>query len=485
MKRQTILFSLLLAGALGASAQTGYMKDITVSGQEVRRQGDEVVVRMNLDLSGVRMKQQHTTELVPVLVSKQGTEGLDLPSIVVNGKIRNRALRREEALTGQPHYTNVNTTVRRKNGEPQTITYEVTVPFAKWMYDGRLEVREAVTGCAECDEGGETSTVDPLVLPRFIPSYATAMREPAPEPVKRRDEVRSARLQYRQDSYTTDPKFKNNANVLNEVQASIDAVKENRDLTITGIYVTGYASPEGTVPYNLKLSERRAKTFTDYVKKQNPNLDASLWHVDWKGEDWAGLREEVLKHPRLLKIDEVLAIIDGCEGDQDACEEKIKALVPPEIYQRLLNEMYGPLRRNDYRIEYNVRNFNLEEARQLIRTNPKLLSQNEMYQVAGSYPKDSKEYREAMEIAARTYPNDPVALSNAAATCLAQKDARAAIALLEGKTLDAAAKNTLGVAYAEAGEYQKAKTTLEEAAREGNADAKTNLEQVLKVMEQL
>ena len=455
MKRHTVLFSLLLAASLTATAQTGYMKDITVSGKEVQRRGDEVVVRMNLDLGGVRMKQQHTAELVPYLVSKDGSHEQAFPSVVVNGKIRNRALRREEALTGEPRYDNVNATVRRKNGKAQTVSYEASAPFAKWMYDGRLEVREAVTGCAECDEGGETSTVDPLVLPRFIPSY------------------------------TTDPKFKNNANVLNEVQASIDAVKENRDLTITGIYVTGYASPEGTVPYNLKLSERRAKTFTDYVKKQNPNLDASLWHVDWKGEDWAGLREEVLKHPRLLKIDEVLAIIDGCEGDQDACEEKIKALVPPEIYQRLLNEMYGPLRRNDYRIEYNVRNFNLEEARQLIRTNPKLLSQNEMYQVAGSYPKDSKEYREVMKIAARTYPNDPVALGNAAATCLAQKDARAAIALLEGKTLDAAAKNTLGVAYAEAGEYQKAKTALEEAAREGNADAKTNLEQVLKVMEQL
>ena len=484
MKRQ-ILFAGLLACALGASAQTGYMKDITVSGKDVQRQGNEVVVRMNLDLSGVKMKQQHTAELVPVLVSKDGTQEQAFPSIVVNGKIRNRALKREEALTGNPRYTNVNTTIRRKNGEPQAVDYQATAPFAKWMYDSRLEVREAVTGCAECDEGRETSTVDPLVLPRFIPNYVTALREPAPEPVKRRDEVRSARLQYRQDSYTTDPKFKDNANVLSEVQASIDAVKENKDLTITGIYVTGYASPEGTVAYNLKLSERRAKTFTDYVKKQNPNLDASLWHVDWKGEDWTGLREEVQKHPRLLKIDEVLAIIDGCEGDQDACEEKIKALVPPTIYQRLLNEMYGPLRRNDYRIEYNVRNFNLEEARQLIRTNPKLLSQNEMYQVAGSYPKDSKEYREAMEIAARTYPDDPVALGNAAATCLAAKDARGAIALLEGKKLDAAAMNTLGVAYAEVGEYQKAKSTLEEAARAGNADAKENLKQVIKVIEQL
>ena len=149
---------------------------------------------------------------------------------------------------------------------------------------GRLEVREAVTGCAECGEGGETSTLDPLVLARFVPNYQVALQEPAPEPVKRRDEVRSARLQYRQDSYTTDPKFKDNARELADVQASIDAVKDNKDLTITGIYVTGYASPEGTVAYNLKLSERRAKTFTDYVKKQNTGIPASLWYVDWKGK---------------------------------------------------------------------------------------------------------------------------------------------------------------------------------------------------------
>ena len=45
--------------------------------------------------------------------------------------------------------------------------------------------------------------------------------------------------------------------------------------------------------------------------------------------------------------------------------------------------------------------------------------------------------------------------------------------------------NTLGVAYAEVGEYQKAKSTLEEAARAGNVDAKGNLEQVIKVIEQL
>ena len=52
----------------------------------------------------------------------------------------------------------------------------------------------------------------------------------------------------------------------------------------------------------------------------------------------------------------MLRIIDECDGsDRDACEERIKALVPPDIYQRVLTEMYGPLRRNDYRITYTVR----------------------------------------------------------------------------------------------------------------------------------
>ena len=485
MKKHTIILGLLLAGSVNAWAQVGYMKDITVSGQQVERQGQQVSVKMNLDLSAVKMKQQHTAELVPVLVSKDGTKELELPSIVVNGGIRDKAIKRSEALSGKSYYENAGTTVKRKNGKTQVVNYEAKAPFEKWMYDGRLEVREAVTGCASCEEGSETSTVDPLVLKRFVPKYVLAMQQPVPEPVKRRDEVRVARLQYRQDSYRVDPKFKNNAKELADVQASIDAVKENKDLTITGIYVTGYASPEASVAYNLKLSERRAKTFTAYVQKQNPSIEKSLWHVDWKGEDWEGLRAEVVKHPKLLKVDEVLAIIDGCEGDQDACEEKIKSLVPPTIYERLLNEMYGPLRRNEYRIEYNVRNFNLEEAKKLMKTNPKLVSLNEMYQVAGSYGKDTEGYHEAMEIAARTYPDSPVALSNAAVSRLSKKDVHGAIAMLEGKTLDAKALNTLGVAYAEAGEYAKAKRVFEEAITKGSVDAGENLKQLKTVMEQL
>ena len=161
-------------------------------------------------------------------------------------------------------------------------------------------------------------------------------------------------------------------------------------------------------------------------------MDASLWHVTGVGEDWEGLRKEVEKHPQLLKIDDVLRIIDECDGDKDLCEQRIRNLVPPEIYQRLLNEMYGPLRRNEYRIEYNVRNFNLEEAKNLLKTRPDLLSVEEIYMVADSYGKGSAEYDEAMLTAARTYPANAAAVVNGACVKMEQGDVKGAIDLLEG-----------------------------------------------------
>ena len=84
----------------------------------------------------------------------------------------------------------------------------------------------------------------------------------------------------------------------------------------------------------------------------------------------------------MLDIDKVLRLIDECEGDKDACEKRIRESVSPDVYTRLLNEMYGPLRRNEYKIEYSVRSFNLEEAKKQIKTRPDLLSVEEIYTAA-------------------------------------------------------------------------------------------------------
>ena len=113
------------------------------------------------------------------------------------------------------------------------------------MAQSRLVLREQVTGCLECARSGmEETPVKNTFLQLFRPQYATAFVQPGKETVKVRNEVRVARLQFRQDSYNIDPKFKNNESELATVSSSVEVVKTNPDLTITGIYITGYASPE-------------------------------------------------------------------------------------------------------------------------------------------------------------------------------------------------------------------------------------------------
>ncbi len=524
----------LLGTCLPASAQTGHLSGVRVVNDEIKKNGREVHVNFVLDIEEMHVKRQESVRLYPVVVAKEGGKSLELPSVVLDGRVRDKVHRREKALTGSAKTDGAYIALRRKNGEAQQVEYAVTLPYEPWMAQSRLVLREQVTGCLECAQSGmEETPVKNTFLQLFRPQYATAFVQPRKETVKVRNEVRVARLQFRQDSYNIAPKFKNNESELatvsssvevvktnpdltitgiyitgyaspegtveynlklsknNEselatVSSSVEVVKTNPDLTITGIYITGYASPEGTVEYNLKLSKNRAEALAAYAQKDT-EVDASLWHVTGVGEDWEGLRKEVEKHPLLLKIDDVLRIIDECDGDKDLCEQRIRDLVPPEIYQRLLNEMYGPLRRNEYRIEYNVRNFNLEEAKNLLKTRPDLLSVEEIYMVADSYGKGSAEYDEAMLTAARTYPANAAAVVNGACVKMEQGDVKGAIDLLEGCEVkdDASVLNALGVACARDKQYDKAKEILERALKAGSMEAQKNLEQLAGVVADL
>ena len=485
MKR-IIFIATWMAGAFSPSlAQTAYLESIQVENRQVTKNGSNVRVQMDIRLDDLHMKKQHSVQLFPVIRSADGVREQALQPVHMDGKIRSKVWKRRATLEKEPS-RNETARLRRRNGKAQSLHYEAEIPYEPWMLNGSLELRADVTGCADCDEGHETLTTG-NILPYREPVYEMAVvQQPKTEMVKRRSEVRTARLQYRQDSYQVLPHYKNNRAELDKVQASINAVKQDANLTITGIYVTGYASPEATVAYNRVLSERRARTFTEYVQQRNPELDESLWHIEGKGEDWDGLRKVVEQYPDLLKQDEVLRIIDECDGDQDACEERIKSLVPPDIYQRVLNEMYGPLRRNEYRIEYNVRHFDLAEAKQLLKSRPDLLSVAEIQQVADSYGKDTPAYREALQIAADTYPDNTTAINNYALSLIEAGDHEAAIRLLEPRAKDnGSLLNLLGVAQFKAGHLDKAEEAFRKAANAQYAAAQDNLRKLKEAREAL
>lgn len=485
MKRMLYVTGLLLCTSLGGYAQEGNLIDVKVVNEEVKKQGSEVSLRMTLDLTGLRVGNQKSVCLHPAVVSADGTHEAVLAPVVVDGKTRSRVHRREKALTGASPATDNAYTVLR-SGRESRVEYIAKLAYEPWMVDSRLVLRERMTGCLDCTAATEESTVKAPFIKLFTPRYVTPFVTPEREAVKVRNEVRVARLQFRQGKSDVDPRYKDNRAELETVTGSINVVKTNPDLTITGIYITGYASPEGSVAFNQKLSESRANALAEYARKDT-HMDASLWHVAGMGEDWEGLRREVEKHPQLLDIDKVLRLIDECEGDKDACEKRIRESVSPDVYTRLLNEMYGPLRRNEYKIEYSVRSFNLEEAKKQIKTRPDLLSVEEIYTVAESYGKGTADYEEALRIAAATYPKNAAAVVNAACLKMEGRDVQGAIAMLEASEVkeDGRVLNALGVTYAKQKQYDRAKAVLEQAVQAGSREARTNLEQVAGVVADL
>ncbi len=472
-----------------------YLPEITIKNKTLEKAGREVTLKMDIDMSELRMGTQHTLALTPVLVSKDGKKEYAFPPVVIDGKVRDRIYLRSQVLNSvdEPpmHDENAKVIMRRENRKEQVYSYESATPYERWMLDGHVELRETVHGCVNCPKGESALPFLAGILPTFYPSYTLGTLEPEPEPIKVREESRTARINFKRDRYEILRDYKGNRAELDTVINSVLLVKNNADVTITGIYIDGYASPEGTIKHNITLSKNRANSLADYIRK-NAKVDEKLFNVAWHGEDWDGFKKMMLEDnrlPGLHRRDEVVAILAECTEDSDACQKKIEALTPrKDVYIVILDNLYPELRRNEYRIVYDVRNFDLEEAKVMIHKRPDLLSLKEMYMVAGSYEKGSKEYEKAMDIAAKHYPNSPAVLNDKVLDLMAEEEYQEVVDLLEKSKLtddNAVLLNALGTAYAYVGDPYKAEEILKLAVAEGSTDAQKNLEQVQKVIDQL
>lgn len=155
------------------------------------------------------------------------------------------------------------------------------------------------------------------------------------------------------------------------------------------------------------------------------------------------------------------------------------------LYNTLLKEYYPPLRRSFCVVDFTVRAYTLEEAKSIIRENPKLLSLKEMYEVANSYPKGSSEAAEAYLTAHRLYPQDADAATNAAAVLMEQGKYAEARKALEGVEQTGTVCNALGILCAKEKSYDKAAEYFARAAQQGCTEATANGNELKKFIEEL
>lgn len=458
-------------------AQQGYLGQIAFDNVDIKKKSESTSVSMDIDLSNLTINKNHLLTITPFVKSIDGAEAVQLPPVCIVGGRRNVMLTRPFTWKGkiQPDPDAVATVVR-KNGTEQKIHYATTLDFNEWQRNAYMALQEDVTGCADCQEYlGEQRIKDKILPDLFIPDFRMNYIIPEVEQVKERSEKFSAHLNYEVGRHNLLPNFKNNAEELAMVDKSVNMLKSDKDLTISDLVISGYASPEGGFESNMQLSKRRAETFATYLEKKY-DFKRDQFKVEWFGEDWKGLREAVVASS-LEKRQEILDIIDSTtkEDDRDAL---LIALDNGQTYKMLLDQFYPPLRRNDYDVKFISRAFNIDETKQVLKSYPKKLSLNEMFLVAKTYPEESTDFKTVIDIAADTFPDSDVANLNAAVSELRANNPDAALKRLQRVAEKEKAANLMGIAYAQKEEYEKALTFLQNAADTGNADAIHNLEQL-------
>ena len=436
---------------------------IKVSNVQVAQQNNALSVSMDLNLDSLYLPSNLQLVYTPVFKTRQGE--IKMPEIVINGR-RQQIMFERGVGKKQLNLSPEALVVRRTNKKVQTVNYSASIPLSGQVKNYDLNMHEDLCGCGNMEEGNDFNL-------RHRRQPQAVFVRPAVEAVKVRHLDKRAYIDFPVNKIELHADYRRNPAQLDSIVRTINALKDDKNLEVSAINIHGYASPESPYSHNDYLAKNRAKTLTDYVRRMVA-LPTQLFTVSSTAEDWDGLRN-YLKDSNLEHKTEILAIANDEKMDPDAREQKIKKLYPSE-YRFMLDTWYPALRHSDYRITYKVKPFDVAEAKEIIKTKPQQLSQEEMFLVAQTYEPGSKEFNDVMEIAVRMFPENETANLNAANTRLNAGDADGAKSYLEKAGNSPEALNARGVYESLKGNDQQARHYFALAAKAGVKAAQENLE---------
>lgn len=135
----------------------------------------------------------------------------------------------------------------------------------------------------------------------------------------------SVKIYFHQGKHKLEPDFKTNRQTLDRIDRSVFRLKK--------VEVVGGASPEGSVPLNKRLSEKRAQVLFDYLSRYG-NLSDSSKITRFLGRDWQGLLRLVKSDPEVPYQQESVALIEEIiRMEQDG--------VKPDPFWRLVKFRQG------------------------------------------------------------------------------------------------------------------------------------------------
>lgn len=441
---------------------------ISIRNFNMNRSGKYFTVEMNVDLTALDVDANRAVLLTPRLVN--GADSLDLPSIGIYGRRRYYYYVRNgiSTISGGAEKS------FQASKKPEQLEYNNLILYEEWMNGATLTVHRSDWGCCQtilAQYEGELGRHHEAFFPELV------FVQPKAEVMKSRSLSGSAYIDFPVNQTVIYPDYRRNTVELGKIQATIDSVRNDKDVTITSVWLKGYASPESPYKHNTELAIGRTAALKKHIGQLYHFAD-DIIQTDYEPEDWGGLRRYV-EQSNIDHRAEILALIDS-DMEPDTKEAKIKRTYPEE-YRFMLQNFYPALRHTDYRIDYNIRTFSeADEIKHIMAEQPQKLSLNEFYLVAGKYEPGTDEFTDVFQTAVRMFPNDETANLNAANAAIRRDEFGAARRYLDKAGDSAEAVYARGALAVREGDYDTARCYLDKAKEMGLEQADRTLDELNK-----
>jgi tetratricopeptide (TPR) repeat protein len=225
---------------------------------------------------------------------------------------------------------------------------------------------------------------------------------------------------------------------------------------IKNIEIIGWASPEGSIKYNNSLSQGRAKTTENFLKKRLASLASQdKTHVSYNnvndikfmtngnGPDWDGLMNAIAKSS-LKDKDVIIKTLKSQTPDQRVAQLNKYIKQYPEFEKNILPS----LRRSIVKVNTIEPSMSDEQITMMCTSNPKSLSCDQMM-YAATLVKELNNKEKIYITAIETYPNNAEPYCNAGVIAIKKGNIKHAKQLtnqaIEIDDLLAEAYNNLGI----------------------------------------
>jgi len=358
-----------------------------------------------------------------------------------------------QVLQGESVQAN-NSVIQYNGGD---FTYNSSVPYKDAMKVSKLILK------VHAERGSKSLDFDPVPLADGVIATSTLVMKHGKTVTMKDNFVRiipenqMADINYIINRYDIRPAELKAEDVI-ALKDYIKAVTADPSRQFKTAAISSYASPDGKLDLNEKLSGSRGTTADKFIKNEFAKIEASkgtgFFDSKTTAEDWEGFKIEVEKS-NIQDKDLILRVL-SMYPDPEVREREIKNMA--SAFEALKTDILPKLRRSKLIVSVDKIGRSDEQILAQAKSDPKVLSLEEML-YAATLTTDENEKLAFYKAAAEAYPGDIRAANNVGVSLLSLgKTDEAIAAFVKAQAIENSdvVKNNLGAAYMTKGDLVKA-----------------------------